>query len=395
MPRNPNAIDYSSNFPKNISAFENLTDPRHPTGNLRHHFGEIIFMAFVAIVCGINSYEMIEEFCNIRKKWFQKHLSLPNGIPRYITFSRIFESLNPNDFNACIIAQLQAAGIDTKSKQIAIDGKVMRGSRDENNKHINCVSAWACDQGLTLAQAFVDEKSNEITAIPELLAMLDLKDTVITIDAMGTQTSIIQDIIKREGDYVVSVKKNQPQLFDEIVDQFDYAERQLMEDPKSLGNMWSYAQDEEKKHGRFTRRTTLVCHELHWMNKEILSNWSGLSCVILVQREVWGKDGKLHKETSYYMSSLKESNAQEIQSYVRGHWKIENNCHWVLDTIFKEDHHQVKKKNAAKNWSTMRRIALNLWNSLPQTGKKKSLPKRQLKAVADDEFLENIIFSRM
>lgn len=397
MPRNPNAINYSRNFPQSIKAFESLTDSRFPTGNLRHHFGEIIFMAYVAIVCGINSYEMMEEFCNVRKKWFQKYLSLPNGVPSYNTFSRVFEAINPKEFSACIIEQLKATTTTVKSSHVAIDGKAMRGTRDQDNKHINCVSAWACEQGFTLAQAFVDEKSNEITAIPELLAMLDLKDVVVSIDAMGTQTEIIKDIIHREGDYVVCVKKNQQLLFDEIADQFNYAQRQLMEDTNSLGEMWSYAQDEKKEHGRFTRRTTLVCHELHWMNQEIRSKWADLACVILVQREVWGKDGKFHKEISYYMSSLKESKAPEIQGYIRGHWKIENNCHWVIDTIFKEDHHQVKKKNAAKNWSTMRRISLNLWNSIssPKGAKKKSLPKRQLKAVADQDFLEQIIFSRM
>ncbi len=394
MPRNPNKTDYSRGFPENLSAFESLTDPRHPTGNLRHHFGEVIFMAFVSILCGINSYELMEEFCKLREKWLRKHLTLPNAIPSFNTFSRIFQAIEPKEFAACIVTHLEALGYEGLNHHIAIDGKAMRGTTDQDRKHIHSLSAWACDEGITLAHCFVSKKSNEITAIPELLAMLDIKESVITIDAMGCQRAITSDIIGRGGDYAIAVKDNQKALHDELADHFQYASRQHSQNTASLAN-WSYAEDEEKSHGRITRRKTVVCHNLNWMDADIRQRWQGLNSIIMVQREVTGQESKHHTETSYYMSSCKDLGAKQMQRYIRNHWRIENNAHWVLDTVFKEDANQTKEKNSAKNYATMRRMALNLWNLEEQPEKKKSLPKRQMRAKMDTDYLEKILFPRM
>ncbi len=226
MPRNPNKIDYSGNFPEGFEIFSEISDPRGD-GNTHHHFGEIVFMAFTCIVCGVKSYELMEEFCELREKWFRKWLELPNGTPCYNTFSRVMEALDPVGFSRCILAHLQQAGSVIGGRQIAIDGKALRGSRSLGIAHIHAVSAWACESGLTLAQAFVTEKSNEITAIPELLEMLNLKGAVITIDAMGTQRDIAAKIIDGKGDYLLCVKDNQKNLHREISDQFEFAARQL------------------------------------------------------------------------------------------------------------------------------------------------------------------------
>lgn len=392
MPRNPNKIDYSRGFPERFEAFEKLTDTRKD-GYTKHHFGEIIFMAFTCIVCGIKSYELMEEFCEIRIKWFEKWLTLPNGVPSYNTFSRLMESLDPVLFSQCIITHLRLAGVEVEDDQIAIDGKALRGSRTKEERHIHAVSAWACEKGITLAQAFVDEKSNEITAIPELLKMLNLKGAVVTIDAMGTQREIASDIVEAGGDYVLCAKGNQGDLHQEIIDQFDFAARQL--DPAKLSSKnWSFHSEEEKNRGRLERRHTIVCHNLDWMSRKIRDAWKALGSIILVQRQVLEKDGNWCTEIHYYISSLKKVKAKKMQKYIRSHWRIENSCHWVLDTLFREDHNQTGKRNAAKNLSTLRRMALNALKRATDHSTRKrpsSMPKKQLRAAQDESYLEEIL----
>ena len=189
MPCNPNKIDYSSNFPKGFEIFQELVDPRDG-GHTKHHFGEIIFIAFTAIVCGMKSYELIEEFGDSNENWFRTWLELPHGIPSYNTFSRVMEAVDPLLFSACIAGHINLTMNETPTGQIAIDGKAIRGSASGGKSHLHAVSAWACEEGLTLGQTFVDEKSNEITAIPELLKLINVEGCIVTIDAMGTQKNI-------------------------------------------------------------------------------------------------------------------------------------------------------------------------------------------------------------
>ena len=394
MPRNPNKIDYSGNFPEGFEIFSEISDPRGD-GNTCHHFGEIVFMAFTCIVCGVKSYELMEEFCELREKWFRKWLELPNGTPCYNTFSRVMEALDPIEFSRCILAHLQQVGGVIGGRQIAIDGKALRGSRSLGINHIHAVSAWACESGLTLAQAFVSEKSNEITAIPELLGMLNLKGAVITIDAMGTQREIAAKIIDGKGDYLLCVKDNQKSLHREISDHFEFAARQL-DVGKLDSNNWSHHQSEGRSHGRQEHRQTVVCHQLDWMDSEIRAAWKGLGSIIMVERRSTTSDGKIRSQRSYYMSSLKKERAEEMQRYIRGHWAIENSCHWVLDTLFREDHNQTRQRSAAKNLGTLRRIALNALKSAPDHSKRQrkrpsSLTRKQLRAIHDEAQLEEIL----
>lgn len=370
--------------------FEILEDSRKD-GHTRHYFGEIVFMAFVAIVCGMKSYEGIEDFCSVRCEWFKKWLSLPNGTPSYNTFSRVIESIDPALLSQCIGTHLQLAGIEVKGEQIAIDGKALRGSRTAESSHIHAVSAWACERGLTLAQAFVDEKSNEITAIPELLKMLNIKGAVVTIDAMGTQRKIAAQIVDAGADYVLCAKGNQGDLHKEIIEQFDLASSQL-ENPSSED--WSFHSSEEKNRGRREKRQTIVCHNLDWMKPDIQTAWKDISSVVLVQRQVLEKGKDWRTEIHYYISSLKDVTAQTMQDFIRSHWRIENSCHWVLDTLFREDHNQTGKRNSAKNLSTLRRIALNaLKEATDHCTRKKasSLTRKQLRATLDDAYLEEVL----
>ena len=303
MPRNPNKIDYSGGFPQGFEVFASIQDPRNG-GNTRHHFGEILFIAFAAVLCGVRTYELMEEFAELREDWLRKWLKLPNGIPCYNTFSRVFQAIEPGAFAACIAEHLGALGFEMQGGQIAIDGKALRGSRSGEATHLHAVSAWACEAGITLAQAFVGEKSNEITAIPELLEMLNLEGAVVTIDAMGTQRAIADKIVEKGGDYILSVKGNQGRLHDEIRDQFAFALRQL--DPGNLDpQRWSFAQTKDNGHDRSETRQIMVCHELDWMDPAIRKEWKGICCVIMVHRQTLIGAGKSRRETCYYMSSLR------------------------------------------------------------------------------------------
>jgi predicted transposase YbfD/YdcC len=390
MPRNLNKKDYSKNFPSGFEIFKEIEDPRNG-GHTLHHFGEIIFMAFVCILCGVKSYELMEEYCELRIEWFKKWISLPNGIPCYNTFSRVFEAIDPGIFSQCIVMHLQQAGVILSDEQIAIDGKALRGSRTKDNGHIHAVSAWACEKGITLAQSFVGEKSNEITAIPELLKMLNLKGAVVSIDAMGTQCAIAKQIVDGKGDYVLCVKGNQGNLHHEVMDQFDYAACQL-DGGKLENENWSYTESIVKKHGRNERRQTVVCHYLDWMDPEIRASWKNLGSIVMVSRDRDHGGEKSKVETHYYITSLSDCCAEKIQKYIRNHWLIENSCHWVLDTLFREDHNQTRKRNAAKNLGTMRRIGLNLLKQAPDNSKRarpKSLPKKQLRMANDESYLES------
>lgn len=392
MPRNPNKTDYTGGFPPFFEAFTILTDPRG-SGYTKHHFGEIIFMAFTCILCGVSTYELMEEFCDANKAWFKQWLQLPNGTPSNDTLSRVFEGLRPEEFSQCVINHLQQANIEVTPQQIAIDGKSLRGSSNSQDKRIHAVSAWACDQGLTLAQTYTKEKSNEITAIPELLKLLNIKDCVITIDAMGTQREIASSIIDLGGDYLLSVKGNQKALYDEIHDQFEFASKSYNRKKLNPKN-WSEDKTEEISRNREEQRFTMVCHSLGWMDKAIKSKWKGLKSIVMIERKTVLEDNKRRREIAFYMSSLEEP-ASTIQQYIRNHWAIENSCHWVIDTVFKEDTNQVSQRNSAKNLSTMRRIALNKLKLAPEisrTKKPASLTKKQLRASQDLAYRELCLF---
>jgi predicted transposase YbfD/YdcC len=390
MPRNPNKVDYSGGFPEGFEVFASIQDPRDG-GNTRHHFGEILFIAFAAVLCGVRSYELMEEFAELRESWLRKWLKLPSSIPCANTFSRVFQAIEPTAFAECIAAHLARIGFVMQGGQIAIDGKALRGSRSGDTTHLHAVSAWACEAGITLAQAFVGEKTNEITAIPELLEMLNLKGAVVTIDAMGTQRAIASKIVEKGGDYILSVKGNQGRLHDEIRDQFAFSLRQLT--PAKLDSTrWTLAQTKDIGHDREETRQIMACHDLGWMDPEVRGEWRNLSCVIMVQRQTLLGAGKTRSETSYYMSSLKGIKALELLAYVRNHWGIENRCHWVLDAIYREDHNQTRDRNSAANHSILRRMALNAHNRMPFEGKKrKSLPKRELRAAHDTAYLEQLL----
>ena len=392
MPRNPNKIDYSQGLPEGFEAFSQLEDPRG-NGRTRHHFGEIVFMAFTSIVCGVTTFELMEEFCESNEDWFRKWLQLPNGTPSNDTFSRVFEALDPDLFSQCICKHLHQLGINVEPQQLAIDGKALRGSSNTQDKHLHALSAWACDQGVTVAQTFTSKKSNEITAIPELLKLLNIEDSVITIDAMGTQREIVELIIDRNADYVLSVKANQKTLLEEISDHFEFASKSYNRKKFNKEN-WSASLTEEISRNREEKRFCLVCRNLNWMQKTVRSKWKGVKSIVMVERTVKLEDSSSRREVAFYMSSL-DVPASTMQKYIRNHWQIENSCHWVIDTMFKEDANQLSKRNSAKNLAHMRRIGHNTLKLAPEISKTKkpaSLTKKQLRASQNLAYREACIF---
>jgi predicted transposase YbfD/YdcC len=385
MPRNPNKIDYSGGLPEHFACFEVIEDPRSG-GNKKHHFGEVLFMAVSAMLCGMNGFADIEEFCHLQAGWLKKWIKLPNGIPRAQTFSNIFQIIDPKLFNKCVADHIGTLSRGLQRQIVAVDGKCLRGSHGLKESCAHAVSAWAADSGVTLAQDFVGEKTNEIDAIPKLLEMLSLEGHIVTIDAMGTHTHIAEAIIAQQADYILALKGNQGNLHKEVVDQFHFATAQL---DLAKCPRWSSHSDTEKAHGRITTRRVVSTSNLDWMDGEIRERWKGLRSVVMVQSETTdlGEEKTKH-HTRYYISSL-ECGAEEFQRHIRLHWSIENQCHWVLDTAFREDHNQTCQAHAAKNLGAMRRIVLNLLKI--DESLKKSIPKKRLHALMRPAYREKLL----
>ena len=386
MPKNPDKIDYSGGLPAGFEDFLVIEDPR-TGGNKKHHFGEILFMVVTATLCGMNGFAEVEEFCLEDIEWFQKWLTLPNGVPRAQTFSNVFQIIDPDLFNRCLIEHLSSLSPALASQIIAVDGKCLRGSHELSKNAAHAVSAWAADTGVTLAQEFVSKKSNEITAIPKLLEQLDLEGHLVTTDTMGAQIPIAQTIVDKGADYLFSLKGNQGNTEKEVRDHFEIALRQL--DLKTAKG-WSTFQDHEIAHGRDTRRTVLCTTNLTSLVPEIRDRWPQLKSLIMVETDTkivsTGKERK--KECRCYFSS-REGDAEFFNKAVRLHWSIENQCHWVLDTCFREDHNRTRKGNAAKNLGAVRRIVLNVLKD--DAGVKGSLPAKRRRALMNRSYRERLL----
>lgn len=386
MPRNPDKIDYTGGLPESFSSFEVIEDPR-TGGNRKHHFGSVLFICATGLLCGMNSFADIEDFAKLQKDWFEKWVPLPTGIPRAQTFSNIFQLIDPELFNRCLILHLGTLSPGLRARIIAIDGKKLRGSHELLKGAAHAVSAWSAEEGVTLAQQFVGEKSNEITALPALLGMLDLEGSVVTLDAMGTQTAVAEQIITQGGDYLLALKGNQGDTHKEVVDHFDFALRQL-----DLGRTagWSHHREVDKSHGRHTVRTVLATSRLDSFDAELRARWRGLKSLVVAETETTElSTGKKRKrERRYYLSSL-ETDAEDFGQLIRRHWSIENQCHWILDVVFGEDHNRIRRKNAPKNFATLLRVVLNILKADETV--RGSLPKKRRHALLDIAYRENLL----
>jgi len=343
---------------------------------------DIIVIAVCATICGADDWEAIEEFGRTRRGWFEQFLELPHGIPSHDTFRRVFGALNAEQFQGCFIEWIQAVQKITKSQIVAVDGKMLRRSHDKTlgKKAIHMVSAWAAENQLVLGQVKVDDKSNEITAIPQLLDLLEIAGCIVTIDAMGCQKEITKKIIGQDADYVLALKENQGGLYDDVQELFSYAEETAFAD-------CDYHKTVEKGHGRIEiRECWTISSSEYLIYLRNLSDWANLRTIVMVKRER-RLGGKVETEVKYYISSL-VSSAQHTLDAVRGHWGIENRLHWVLDIAFREDECRLRKGHGAQNVAVLRHIALNLLKQ--ENTCKRGIKTKRLKAgwdlVCDDNY---------
>ena len=364
--------------------FGNLADPRIDRTKL-HKLLDILVIAICAVIAGADNWEDVEEFGKARLEWFRTFLELPNGIPSHDTFTRVFARLDPEQFQACFLGWMNAVAEVIGGQVIAIDGKVLRRSHDKGigKAAIDMVSAWASANRLVLGQVKVDEKSNEITAIPQLLEALEVSGCIVTIDAMGCQTEIAEKIIDREAEYVLSLKENQGHLYEDVERLFAD-----LEDSQYKAYEFDYEKTVNKDHGRIEIRECWTISD-----PEILrhlrgfANWKNLTTVSRIRAQRWiGKEKSC--EDRYHIASIR--GAKRILWAVRSHWSIENELHWTLDLAFDEDHSRVRKDHGAENLAVLRHIALNLLKQ-EKTCKRGMKGKRLLAGWNQDYLLKVLV----
>lgn len=367
-----------------VGYFADLPDPR-VMGRTDHDLLDIVILALCAVMSGAEGWDDIEAWGQEREAWLRRFLGLRNGIPGHDTIRRVFEALSPGELEQRFANWVSSVCPAVTGRVIAIDGKALRGSGSvgRGQRALHLVSAYAAEYGLTLGQRACAEKSNEITAIQELLPALALEGAVVTIDAMGCQTAIAEQIIRAQGHYVLAVKDNQPHLADALRGFFATLNR-----PGYPHRAASTFETLDKGHGRLETRRCVAVGELDWLDTMGLrERWSGLTSVACIKSQRHIGD-KLETDTRYVISSL-PAEAARILHAVRTHWGVENGLHWCLDVTFGEDASAIRLRNAAHNFSFLRRLALNLFRS--DTSRKMSLPRKRKTAAWNPDYLAHVL----
>jgi predicted transposase YbfD/YdcC len=360
--------------------FRLLPDPR-VRGRSRHLLLDIITIALCAVIAGAKTWEEVATFGQCRQSWLRTFLALPHGVPCHDTFERVFAALDPQAFQNCFQRWMHAVCSVLGLQQIAIDGKTLRGSGNQaaGLGPLHLVSAWATANHLSLGQVAVDSKSNEIVAIPALLKLLDVRGALVSIDAIGCQKKIAQQIVDRGGDYLLVVKDNQPHLLEDIRAAFG---RAFAREELDL-SVNTYA-THERGHGRDERRCYTVLHDLSGIRNQ--EAWAKLTTIGMCTN-VRTVAGVTSEEVHYFILS-RHASAQVAGTALRGHWGIENNLHWQLDVTFREDENRVHNANGAQNLALLRRLAVGLLKRHPR---KKSIAGKQFEASLDTAFLEQVL----
>ena len=366
--------------------FNELEDPRMDRTKL-HSFGDILAITICAVICGADDWTEIELFGKAKLKWLQTFLKLPNGIPSHDTFGRVFSQLNPEQLERCFSKWIATLAESSGGKLIAIDGKTLRRSFDTagNKAAIHMVSTWSETNHLVLGQLATSAKSNEITAIPRLLKLLDITGSVVTIDAMGCQRAIAKQIVEQQGHYVLQVKDNQPKLHDLLEETFNEITTRPIPNEK-----YGFYEQTDGGHGRVEIRRIWTTEWLDWYDGR--SVWAGLGSFICVEntRRV-GENTSV--ERRYFISDLTGREAETMLGYVRGHWGIENKLHWSLDVSFREDERRNRIGHSAENFSRVRRLALNLLRQ--EKTCKLGVKAKRLKAGLEQEYMLKLLSGKI
>jgi predicted transposase YbfD/YdcC len=368
----------------NASIFQHFSDIEDPRVDRTksHLLYDIVVITICAVICGADDWVAIEKFGKTKKEWFETFLELPNGIASHDTFGRVFSLLSATQFHECFCNWIQAVVQVFEDQIIALDGKTLRRSHDARlgKKAIHMVSAWASQNRVVLGQIKTEEKSNEITAIPELLKALEVKGCIVTIDAMGCQKNIAKQIVKQEGDYVLALKGNQGNLLKDVEHFFTEADKNSY-----AGIPIDYYETKDVNHGRIEYRRHWTSDKIEEIDKKEI--WKGLNIVGMIESERHVK-GEITIEHRYYISSIK-NDAKCFAQAVRAHWGIENSVHWVLDIAFREDESRVRKGYAAENLSVVRHIALNLLRQ--EKTAKVGVKNKRLMAGWDNDYLCKVL----
>jgi len=362
--------------------FSTLKDPRIKK-KIKHNLIDIIVITICAAICGADDWVSVEEYGKVKHDWLKTFLEIPNGIPSHDTFGNIFSVLSSTEFEECFLSWIQSVCIVTSGQVIAIDGKRMRRSHDKssNKSAIHMVSAWASENMVTLGQVKTDEKSNEITAIPELLDLLEIKGCIVTIDAMGCQKKIVTKIIKeKKADYVIALKGNQGALHGDIKLFFEGALKDNFD-----GIDFDFHKTVDGDHGRIETRECYIVSDIDWLDGK--QNWENLNTIGMVISERDTGD-KISKEARYFICSIPKD-AKLFAKSVREHWGIENKVHWVLDIAFREDESRMRKGDSAANFSVIRHIALNMLRQ--EKTSKVGIKNKRLTAAWDNGYLLKVL----
>lgn len=351
--------------------FDGIEDPRVERTR-RHKLTDVLLVALIGVLVGERGWDGIADYAEAHEHELRRLLEFPHGTPSADTIRRVLSAVDVGALNRALTMWTQALCVSMEGKQIAVDGKTIRKSFDDSGQSaLHMIHAWVCENELLLGQRSTDVKSNEITAIPELLKLLDLRKSVVTIDAMGCQKEIAKTIVEKGADYVFGLKGNQPTLHDEVIRAFD--EDALV---RARSCSESYDESADKGHGRLENRRVYCLRDVSWLTQS--EQWPRLQTLVLVEAESW-RHGERSFERRAYISSL-DAPASRFSSLVRNHWHVENKLHWVLDVTFGEDRARIKAKNGAQALSTLRKIAMGLARRAPEGKRKTSLVGKMRRA---------------
>lgn len=360
-----------------LCIFSSLQDNRREITKF-YELNDILLMAVISVLCGADSWNDIEGYCVAKEEWLTELLDLKNGIPSHDTFNRVISGIDHKEFEKCF-AKWTASLMEKSGHReiINLDGKTVRGAKTKGGKSlIHTVNAWACRSNIALGQVKTEQKSNEIVAIPEILDLLFVEKSIITIDAMGCQKDIAEKIIDKQADYVLAVRDNQPTLHEQVKDEFLFAKQLEVYESMDMG------------HGRIETRKCSVIHDFQFI--EPTNGWKNLASVIKIEstREFKNSDKPTEKSQRFYIASF-ITDAENFNQIIRSHWSIENKLHWTLDMVFDEDRDRKRTANGSQNFSLLNKIALNLLKN--EKTVRLGLKGKQLKAGWDNNYLKKLI----